>query len=177
MAGYVLRGVNWNRWQRGVEEKTQTADGVCEPLLMADVLLDMKTTNNRLSVYFVDDVPEQILPVVVGLAAGRQRLDRFDYVLFERDLLEQLGIGYRHSDGEGLHRGANQWHVDLEGLTLYQMAELIVCICCDEATQLRRINKPEMGQAMIEAIFSGDVAESDVAEKLQAEAMRHYTQG
>ncbi len=175
MASYVLRGINWSRWRQAVEEKTLNEDGACEPLLMADVFLDMKTSGNSLSVYFVSDTQDQILPVAVGLAAGKQRLDRFDYVLFRQELLDQLKIRYRHSDGDGKHKEANKVHVDLEGLTFYQLTELILYICCDEATQLRRVEKPILGQGIIKAIRDGHVSQNDIEEKVHSESMKYLT--
>ncbi len=172
MASYVLRGVNWNRWYQAVEEKTVNENGVCEPRLMADVLLDMKTTGNNLSVYFVSDTPEQVLPVVVGLAAGKQRLDRFDYVLFRPELLDQLQIKYRQSDGDSKHKEANKLHVDLEELTFYQLTELVLYICCDESTQLRRVEKPIIGQEIIKAIRDGHIYQNDIGEKIHGESMK-----
>lgn len=120
----VLRKIDhkqlWNRKAEG-----DVGDWLQEGELQADALQDIKTDSNRLSVFLIEDGAPATLERVVGaLAARRDNLSKFDYVLFSPTLLEELGIEWETTAGDTLDVAVNACHRDLVKLTAPKLANL-----------------------------------------------------
>lgn len=108
----LLRKVKQNRWYK--------ADA--QPLLEvgdvpADPLGDLNTTQNKLSVFQVDENRSNVERIARALAIGGQRLDNVGYVLFDASLLEKASIELDPTDGATVDSVVNKCHADLINLT------------------------------------------------------------
>ena len=93
--------------------------------LAADALSDLRTQENSLSVYFVEPGDAAMLErLIAALAAGRQQLDKVDYIAFDPNLLDELGIKVVDTRGGLPDDQANQWHRDLIELSAKKIADL-----------------------------------------------------
>lgn len=91
--------------------------------LQADALKNFQTTNNNLSLFYVDETcsAERIASVI---ALGRQSIDNVDYVVFEDAVLESAKVRHRRADGDTADARVNQNHVDIIKLTAEQVKSL-----------------------------------------------------
>jgi hypothetical protein len=83
----------------------------------ADPLGDLNTSENRLSVYRVDEDLANIERIARALALNGQHLDSVGYVLFDASLLGTASIGLDHTDGATQDSVVNKYHSDLTNLT------------------------------------------------------------
>jgi len=119
----VLRKIDhkqlWNKKPEG-----DIASWLQEGELPADALQDIQTDNNRLSVFLLEDGAPTTLERVIGaLAAKRNHLAKFDYVLFGPALLAELGIELEATLGDTLDGAVNACHRDLVKLTATKLAD------------------------------------------------------
>ena len=136
MPQFVRAGLRYNRW---LETEGR------QPLeFPADVLTDLRTTGDELSVY---EVTETITAerIAIALAAGKQDPDHTSYALFNQADVKKLIIAVsREKPGSTYDAGVNALHRDLKVGTaarLLALAELlargqIVPILKDRVTKL-----------------------------------------
>ena len=94
----------------------------------ADAFKDLQTKSNKLSVWVLDAEKSNLERLIAALSANRDRLGKFDYALFDQNLIEQLQIKSTYVEGDTPDFEANKWHMDLEELTtkkLFQLTEVI----------------------------------------------------
>jgi hypothetical protein len=108
----LLRKVKQNRWYKDDAQPLLDIGDV-----PADPLGDLSTSQNRLSVFRVDEGLANIERVARALACGRQHLDNVGYVLFDAALLERASIGLDATDGQTDDAVVNRFHADLTNLT------------------------------------------------------------
>ena len=92
--------------------------------LRADALRDLRTDENKLSIFEVNE--EDGIPVkriVAAIAAKRDFLAKVDFILFESDLLGNLDISSEKVAGDTLDPAVNASHIDLVCLTAAKLAE------------------------------------------------------
>ena len=65
----------------------------------ADALWSLRTKGNQLSVWLIDDNKSNLKRVIAALAAGRDTLDKIDYALIDRRVLESPDIPVSKVDG------------------------------------------------------------------------------
>lgn len=96
----------------------------------ADPLGDLRTTENKLSVYQVAEDGSNIERIARALACGRQRIDDdLGYVLFDVSILAKASIELDQNDGKTFDPVVNKYHADLVDLTgnkLVTLARLIL---------------------------------------------------
>jgi hypothetical protein len=119
----VLRKIDhkqlWNKKPEG-----DIAGWLQEGELPADALQDIQTDSNRLSVFLIEDGAPATLERVIGaLAAKRDYLAKFDYVLFSSELLAELGIEWEATPGDTLDGAVNACHRELVKLTATKLAD------------------------------------------------------
>jgi len=102
---FVRAGLRYNRW---LETEGR------EPLdFPADVLTDLKTTGDQLSVFEVTDAVSAER-IAIAVAAGRQEPDDTSYAVFDRAAAEALGIGVSQDNPGGtFDKDVNGLHRDL----------------------------------------------------------------
>ena len=96
-----------------------------EEAVPADILGDLFTEDNALSLWSIEDDVANLHLVLAALAAGRDRLANLDYVLFDMDLVDSLALDMKTSEGKTLLKEANSnWHRDLLRLSASGLAGL-----------------------------------------------------
>ncbi len=118
---YLLRKIRRNKWYR--EPWLDEGD------LQADALADLRTTGNKLSVWFVNDDYSNLDRIAAALAAASDHVSNLDYALIDFDVFPELGIRVEQSDGETPDKIASRkWHHDLVELTASNLMELATVI-------------------------------------------------
>lgn len=91
----------------------------------ADALSDLQTTENKLSVWHVEDDKSNLPGVVIAIAAKRHSPSKFDYALFDQNLLTKINVRIEKTVGDTYHREANaSWHRDIVELSAEKNGEL-----------------------------------------------------
>lgn len=119
MPQFVRAGLRYNRWI-----ETGGLDSLDFP---ADVLTDLKTSGDTLSVY---EVSESVSAerIAIAVAAGKSDAAQTAYAVFEREAVERLGIIPVKTPGDTIDSTVNGHHYDLpvgRALTLLELAEVI----------------------------------------------------
>ena len=143
----LLRKVRQGRW---LDEDAE---------LLADPLADLNTHSNELSVYEIQADEANLTDVIVGLASGRDSLVNVDYILIDRATVEAEGFILQVTRGATPYKTANDWHMDIVGLTarrLVELAELMKAgLTDDEERRLRRVQRAAVRAHLEEACRHG----------------------
>lgn len=120
----VLRKIKKAKWY-----KNGVVSWLKEGELQADALTDLKTTNNRLSVWLVQDDKSNLDRIITALASKCEYSTNIDFALLDQSILEQLVIKWEKTIGDSHDDEINHIsHLDLIELTarkLYQFAHKI----------------------------------------------------
>ena len=105
----------------------------------ADCLSDLKTSQNKLSVYEVateEDAEQVAAALALSRAIGQPKmsLPAVAGLVFDEDILPPLGIKLDKKTGKTKDAKVNDWHLDLIELTASQLARF--------ALSLLRANQP-----------------------------------
>src|SRR5687768_15193465 len=90
----------------------------------ADALTDLRSKDNILSVWAIDDAQTNLNAVIEAFAADREQLDKLDYTLVEQQLLPPISITVAVVEANTPHATANANHRDLVELTVDKVAAL-----------------------------------------------------
>jgi hypothetical protein len=98
--------------------------------LHADPLSDLRTKDNSISVWRIHTDRSNLDLVVTALAVSRDGLDKFEFGLFDRTLVAQLGIKINDTKPGKCAAlpDANKWHSDLEELSVDTVVTLLQTI-------------------------------------------------
>ena len=123
MPSFLIK-ITWGRWQ---------TDPLWLPAgeLQAAALFDLRFSNNKLSIWKIEDDGSNLDRVLTALAAnkGKTNIENIDYVLLTEELIEGLGIKIEKSKGGTLDDVANsEWHYDLTELSTSRIVSIAKCI-------------------------------------------------
>lgn len=114
---------NWDKWRK------TDLDWLSQGDIPADPLTDLRTINNSLSVWVID-VNNPLLSrkrIAVAFAATRHRLDKLDYLVFNSELVDSLGIQILREKGKSADIELNKkYHCNLlkiSARTLFELAK------------------------------------------------------
>ena len=128
--------------------------------VQADALSSLRTKDNQLSVWLIDDDRSNLNRVIAALASGRDHLDKVDYALIDRRFIDSLDIQVSKVDGRSPDMGANQhWHCDLARLSGKQLLALALGM---RKGLVVREPKSKVRTAILESIDSGVVAKNAI---------------
>ena len=88
--------------------------------IQSDALLDLRTEDNKLSVYKVENEADTER-VIIALAATRENLSNLDYAVFEDSTLASTDITISQQNGETPDAEVNKLHYDLTNLTVRKL--------------------------------------------------------
>jgi len=151
----LLRKIRKNRWFLPDEGLPYLLEGE----IPADPLVDLATSANRLSVWYIEADRSNLERVQVALASNGEYVSNFDYALFEDRLLEGLNVKISQTVGSTPDESANvEWHRDVEELSASKLAEIakIVFHYCEKA----RVPEIEVAVKVRRAIESGQIVRS-----------------
>ena len=143
--------------------------GVSNPVedeIQADALWDLKTEDNQLSVWHIEDDQSNLDLVLTALAANCQFIDNVDYVLIDQRTLTGLNIQVRQTNGNSHYHSANEWHRDLLDLSARRILELAKEIYKNSDNRMRKGNK-EVKQLLVSAVTSRNIDPANLHKDLQ----------
>lgn len=142
----LLRKISRRRWDK--------LPWLEEGKAQADALRDLQTSDNKLSVWHVEDDKSNLRDVVIAIAAKWKNRSNFDYALFDQTLLTKLRIRVEHTVGDTYHKEASaSWHRDIVELSAEKNAELANLIM--EHGTTARIGEIEVISLIKQAAISG----------------------
>ena len=142
----VLRTISKSKWYR-----TQGVYWLSEGALQADVLNDLRTKGNKLSVWHIDVDRSNLQQAIVALAANRDYITNLDYVLLEESTLSALDIRIEDSPGETPDDGANNWHCEIVELSLEKLMQLVEVI---KEADHERVTEKKIRKQLLKALDS-----------------------
>ena len=90
-----------------------------------DVLVDLRTQSNCLSVWFIDDERSNLSRVATALAAKRDKVGNFDYALIDEEVLTELQIRKEKNNGDSPDSEINSSvHYDCVELSAQKIVKL-----------------------------------------------------
>lgn len=91
---------------------------------------DLKTQNNSLSLYLIEEDKSNLNRIVAALGSNRKNLQNFDYVLIDSHIIYTSGLLVKKKNGNTVDNEVNtKYHFDLNnvsGLVLIQFAKIIL---------------------------------------------------
>ena len=160
--GYILRKIRRAKWIEHAGISWLPASEI-----QADALFDLRTTDNILSVWYVEQDQSNLNIIIAALATSRtERISNFDYALIDEKYLGKLGIQQLKKAGDTPSSKANQlWHIDLVELTaqaVYSLAQII-----SEDGLVTRLHYKEVLAHVQNEIYAGNLELNKMTEELQ----------
>jgi hypothetical protein len=156
---FVLRKIRKARWLRD-DIPWMPKDGI-----QADAFSDLKTEDNELSLFEIDDSKSNLFRVIAALASNQTNLSNFDFALLKTDAIQKAAFKVEPSKGTTFDEVVNGWHIALKELTgarLLEFAQLI------KEADMRRLLPKEVKNAILESINAGNLNRDKFAENLKA---------
>lgn len=122
--------------------------------LQADALRDLRTHDNALSVWYIEENDSNLKQVITALAATCDSIQNFAYALFDRSKLAEASIKVAVIQGITPYNEANPWHRDLVELTVEKMNQLVDVIANKDETEIKRISVKDVAGLLVEALQS-----------------------
>jgi hypothetical protein len=136
--------------------------------LQADALGDLSTSNNTLSVWYVEEDRSNLEQIITALAATHQSLSNFDYALLEVQVLSGLNIPINPSPGNTPDGEANvSWHRDLIELSAQNLLELAQAIMA--RGEKARVSEREVRRLIGQAVASGRIERTRLQPRVRDE--------
>ncbi len=135
MPTFVRAGLRTNRWLE--------TDGRAPADFPADVITDLRTQGDQLSVYEADDVVSAER-IAIAIAAGKQKPDETGYAVFDRDAVGALGVEAKKEKGGSPDADANDRHYNLNVGTTARLIGLAGVIAQGEIIPILRKRVEEL---------------------------------
>ncbi len=159
-----------NKWDR-----ENTYPWLAQGDIPADPITDLKTSNNRLSVFQVNDGDEvRINKVVAGLAATKQKLNPVAYILFDVELPSRLGIQVEKKNGNTGLEIVNDWHFELIELSAQNLILLTRHLLLN--TDPDRKMEHEVAPLIMENVRARELDPNEMDERLRKDIAKFYKQ-
>ena len=160
----LLRKVsNKNRWE-GLGEDDWIPPGE----MQADLLGDLNTSDNELSLWRIENDRSNVDRIIAAIAARRGKLDRVDFLLFDTEVLESLGIECRPHRGDSADPGINDlWHVDACELTASGLLSLAKEV--KDRSEKSRILRQKVRELIQRSVSAGYIPREHITEKVLSE--------
>jgi len=155
---FLLRTIKKGRWYKEAWLKEGKAQ--------ANALGDLQPKENRLSFWHVHDNKSNLYQVVAAIAAGRDVPEKFDYALFEQNLLTKSNIGIEQTVGNSFHKEADEhWHRDTDNLSAENVGEIANIIM--KHGMKDRIYPSEIVRLVKKEVKSGAIDVNPLKERLK----------
>jgi hypothetical protein len=170
--GWLVRKISRAKWEPKPE---------LEPTFIAAdaVTIDLRTSNNRLSLWECDQdqAEAELSKVAVALAGSLERPDKLDIAWFEKSLLESIGVQFEKTEGDTPLTDLKCLHVDAVSLDLSRIEQLsrLLAHAIRKDENHRRFTKTDILELLCQAVREGRLSLNDLRdeqEKLR-EAVRN----
>lgn len=150
----ILRGIRKNRWI-----KKSFPGGIALP---ADAFDDVKTLNNGLSVWIIEDNRSNLTQVITALASTKPSLSNIDYVLVDARHIVPI-FPLDPAPGETADASANPMHRNISNLSAPKLYELVSLI--DTHGNPDSMREKEVCEHLVRGIMVGRLEEAKVQVK------------
>lgn len=158
---FILRKIRKARWY-----DHSSIPWLAPGEVQADALDDLKTEDNKLSVWYVNDDKSNLDDVLTAIAVNSDNPTSVDFTLVELAHLEQIGLGTINTNiGETPYQDANHWHRDLLELTAQMCLEIAVLIA--NPGKRHRYCRSDVIQLATEAVTAEKIKLSELSESWQ----------
>ena len=130
----------------------------------ADAIKCLMTSQNRLSVFVLDEPDDQTERVVAALAVTRDSLAHLDLAVAPEHVLVQCDIRRDRVQGQTPDSGVNGWYEDLVELTVAKIARLASAIRSEG--EIRRYNLKKVGIAIRQSLDAEYIGAEQINGKL-----------
>lgn len=140
--------------------------------LQAAALSDLRCSNNKLSLWRIDDAHSNLDRVIAALSVnnGKMGIEQVQYVLLPDKLIQSLGVKIGKTPGATLDSLANsEWHYDIVELSVSKIVAIAKCIK-DQAIHRKSeaAVRSLVGQALNEKHIDINRADEKLKPKLEA---------
>jgi hypothetical protein len=138
--------------------------------IRADVLNDLRTDGNVLSVFSIAEDRSNLNRVLAALAATRERIANVDYALFDEQTLSAMGLTMTPSPGVTPDEQVNRdCHRDIIQLSAHKVANLAVRIQRDAT--LCRHEEEDVKALVVEGLEAGRIQRQSPSMKLRQDQL------
>lgn len=123
--------------------------------IQADPLGDLRITDGTLSVWYIEDDRSNLGLIVTALAATRQKFDKFEYGLFDQNVLDIVDVLVKKKPGDTPIENANVWHRDLVELNIDKATTLVKTIF--NGLEKKRLLPDAITARILDAVHAGDI--------------------
>jgi|WetSurMetagenome_2_1015567.scaffolds.fasta_scaffold501911_2 hypothetical protein len=155
---YLLRTIRKTRWIRDPNIAWQ------QNVVKADAMIDLKTEENCLSVWYIQDNKSNLDEVITALAANRDDVVVMDYMIIDASIPESIKIKMTDDKGNSPYKDANLWHRHLIELTTEKMY-LLSKEMCERGIKIRKLPK-EISALLINALETNKIDANLLKRKL-----------
>jgi hypothetical protein len=147
-----LRKIKMARWRDVALCRQWLAEGE----IPADPVCDLDTQDNSMSVYMADSGLRTIEELAAAYTAMRDSLQPFDYVIFESEDLDQVGIEVAGVQGTTPDSESNKLHRDLVRISAQKLVALTSRILQrNEAEICDRVNRKVVACHIMKGVQEG----------------------
>ncbi len=156
----LLRIVNLARWMK------LDPDWLPDDDFPADPVCDLRTKDNVLSTWVLSEDDGNLERLVAGLAVAREKLTKFDWAIFDTDLLDELGIEERQTQGQGCPdiELCRDFHYHLTNISANRLVRLAKAISAQR--ELKRLNPQDVAICIARALHNGWLTHADINPKI-----------
>jgi len=132
----------------------------------ADILGDLRTDNNKLSIFLVENEDAaQRVTVAVSMNFNSIKFQEIGYVMIDEDIFRQLQITPQpdESDGKTKDKEVNSWHVNLIDLTGRKLVELARTLL--EQCELKAFIEDDFYDNLVNCILRENLRLEDINDK------------
>lgn len=155
-ANICFRGVRSQFW-------IDTPEWLKKGEAAAECLKDLRTKDDTLSVFLLpaEEVAGLSVRVAAAMAAKKDRLDSFGYVLLDAESLTRAGLELEMSSGGTPDEGVNAYHANIVRLSTDKMSRLAV-ILMDAVSSFELLFDDEVGRELADGVRTGRIRKGEV---------------
>lgn len=151
----LLLSTKYNKWI------CTKPDWLSKDEIPADPIFGLQTKSNTMSVWVVDNDRGRIEQIVGALAATRDTLQDFEYVLLDSKAVTDIGIKIQQTEGTSIDKKLNKLHFDLIEISaqkLVKIAETILKkIWQKDISHVKRIPRKTIASYIVDRISEGRI--------------------
>jgi hypothetical protein len=159
---FLLHTIRRGRWTGNASPEWLDKEDV-----IADPVTDLHTKDNALSVWLVDEERRRLPRLFAALAANRDSFSNLDYVLFDRGVLDAVGIRSVETPGKLLDPETRSWHLDLIELSGLSLVALVRALL-ESGPEIERVSERKIKSFLQEAMAEGHLPLSKVSARVRS---------
>lgn len=160
---FLLRCITQARWL-----KDTAAPFLARGDVPADPFGDLRTKENKFSVWLIEDDQLDLQRVICAIAATREKPDKFDYLLFDLQMLSGVNIEISQTVGDTPDKEINiSFHHDLIDLSGLKLFNLVRAIMESDDFETIRLFPRQVTDLLLDAVRSSRLPLRQLNSKLQ----------